>query len=334
MAEMKQGERILRLRELLLEQTDENNYITLEDIARILQANKRTIEQDIDTLIQSGMDIEKQSRPKLAYAVLSRDFTLQEVKLLLDCVQTSKPLSEKKTEELTKKLCGLCSQHEAEQLKGQVHNNHIKSGNEGIYRYIDMIQKAIAESLFLSFTYGEQKAVVCPCSLVYADNNYFLFAIVVENVNSFYKDITAFRLDRMANMETLDNFGQINAVAFHARTRHRHQNDMQNCNAQNFSVYGGKVERITLEFPEGLARTILDCFGSGAHIVKEKNGKCRITLNAAVNPQFFGWVFSLGKEVKIIEPQKVAQEMKNLLKENYAVYIVPRNRKKKPESSQ
>ena len=69
-------ERLLFLLELLLEETDENHYITMEEIARRLQADRRTIEQDIDTLIQAGMDIEKKPRPKLSYAVLSRDFTL------------------------------------------------------------------------------------------------------------------------------------------------------------------------------------------------------------------------------------------------------------------
>ena len=73
-------ERLLFLRELLLAETDENHYITMEEIARRLQADRRTIEQDIDTLIQSGIDIEKKPRPKLSYAVLSRDFTLEEIK--------------------------------------------------------------------------------------------------------------------------------------------------------------------------------------------------------------------------------------------------------------
>ena len=72
-------ERLLFLRELLLAETDENHYITMEEIARRLQADRRTIEQDIDTLIQAGMDIEKKPRPKLSYAVLSRDFTLEEI---------------------------------------------------------------------------------------------------------------------------------------------------------------------------------------------------------------------------------------------------------------
>ena len=84
------------MQELLLAETDENHYITMEEIARRLQADRRTIEQDIDTLIQAGMDIEKKPRPKLSYAVLSRDFTLEEIKLLLDCVQVSKFLSERK----------------------------------------------------------------------------------------------------------------------------------------------------------------------------------------------------------------------------------------------
>ena len=35
-------------------ETDENHYITMEEIARRLQADRRTIEQDIDTLDTIG----------------------------------------------------------------------------------------------------------------------------------------------------------------------------------------------------------------------------------------------------------------------------------------
>jgi hypothetical protein len=53
----------------------------------------------------------------------------------------------------------------------------------------------------------------------------------------------------------------------------------------------------------------------------------------AINPHFFGWIFSLGSEVKIVSPQSVGQEMKDLLKDAYKIYTIPRNHKKKDGKS-
>lgn len=333
-------ERLLFLRHLFLSETDENHYITMEEIARRLKADRRTIEQDIAALEQAGLDIEKKPRPKLSYAVLSREFTLEEIKLLLDSVQVSKFLSEKKTEELTKKLCGLCSRYEAEQLKGQVHRNHVKSGNEGIYRYIDMIHRAIAEKQILSFCYieylpsKERRArhdgkiyVVCPCALIYAEESYYLLA---KEVDSDSDTIKHFRLDRMEKVDTLNRYGGKMAKSFCAPQIE----DIENYTKQNFSMYGGKVEQVTLQFPNYLAGVVFDRFGLDVRIRQAGKGYFQITESIAVSPQFYGWLFGLGKEVKIIEPSEVAQEMKALLKDSYAVYTVKRNRKKKSESSQ
>ena len=103
---------------------------------------------------------------------------------------------------------------------------------------------------------------------------------------------------------------------------------------QNFSMYGGEVERVTMRFPNYLAGVVLDRFGHGVCITRAGKGYFQITESIAVSPQFYGWLFGLGKEVKIIEPQEVAQEMKALLKGTYEVYTLKRNRKKKSESSQ
>ena len=206
--------RILELLKIFLEETDENHYITMEELARRLQADRRTIEQDIFSLQQADFDIVKKPRPKLSFALLSRKFTLEEIKLLLDCVQVSKFLSEKKTEELTKKLYSLCSHYEAAQLNGQVHRNRIKSGNESIYRHIDMIHTAISSKLLLSFQYMEylpsrerrarhngKRYVVYPCALIYSEENYYLLFLPIPNM---YR-----RPNPLSGKETAKLFGML-----------------------------------------------------------------------------------------------------------------------------
>ncbi len=94
------------------------------------------------------------------------------------------------------------------------------------------------------------------------------------------------------------------------------------------------MERVTIQFPNYLAGVVIDRFGLDARIIQAGKGYFQITESIAISPQFYGWLFGLGKEVKIIEPPQVAQEMKALLKDTYGVYTLKRNRKKKVESSQ
>ena len=337
-----QKRRIIALREILLDRTDENNYITMAEIlkeltAEGLEADKRTINEDIETLIDIGDDIVRdEERKAMSYAVLSREFELQELKLLLDCVQVSKFLSKEKTDKLTEKLYKLCSRHERKQLQGQVYRNHVKNDNELIYIFIDAIHTAIAEHNAITFKYcsylpskvkqprhGGKDYIVYPLALVYSDENYYLIACECKGESHpDIADIKHFRIDRMQKVKTdcERKFDKENPSL---------TIDIDNYTKQNFSMYGGNMERVTMQFPDYLAGVVLDRFGMDARIIKGDNGYFEVTESIAVSPQFYGWIFGLSKDVKIISPAHIAQEMKDLLQDTYKIYTIPRNRKKK-----
>ena len=392
-----QKQRIIVLRELLLKHTDENNPITMDELIKRLRedglaAGKRTIEEDIEALIEAGLDIEKRSRPKLAYALLERDFTLQELKLLIDCVQASKFLSLKKTEKLTDKLCNLRSEHEGKQLKEQAHKNHVKSDNEDVYRNIKTINTAIAEKGVITFKYNKylpskekQEKVyhVSPLLLIYEENNYYLLALERKE-NQFYASdrVKHYRVDCMTDVTVLDesrimhdnrcngtertlkhidmdnytqySFAMIDENVWDElilsmqelplymweepfekwKEKFSVELDFDNYTMQSLTMCYGKAEKVTIQFPNHLAGVVFDRFGMDVIISKVDSDNFQITQPIAVSPQFYGWLFGLGTAVKIIDPPHVAQGMKDLLKEAYNVYTVPRNRKKKADTSE
>ncbi len=43
-----------------------------------------------------------------------------------------------------------------------------------------------------------------------------------------------------------------------------------------------------------------------------------ITVPVAVSQQFYGWIFGLGKAVRIIAPESVKDDMKKALADNHA----------------
>ena len=70
----------------------------------------------------------------VSYTHLNRPFELPELKLLVDAIQSSKFITERKSNILIKKLEKLLSKHEAQKLQRQVYvSGRIKTMNESIY---------------------------------------------------------------------------------------------------------------------------------------------------------------------------------------------------------
>ena len=152
--------KILYLMKILLEETDEMHSITMSEILSKLssygvKAERKSIYDDIECLKTYGLDIilEKEGNT-YAYRVASRQFELAELKLLVDSVQSSKFITEKKSHQLIKKIEALASRHEASKLQRQVYTmERVKTENESIYYNVDQIHDAIASNVQITFQY-------------------------------------------------------------------------------------------------------------------------------------------------------------------------------------
>ena len=82
-----------------------------------------------------------------------------------------------------------------------------------------------------------------------------------------------------------------------------------------FSMFGGEIEHVTMIFQKRMMRAVMDRFGRNVVALKEDERHFRITVPVAVSQQFFGWVFSLGKTVRIVAPEAVKEKMKASLEE-------------------
>ena len=122
--------KLLYLRDFLLRETDEEHPASMKQIIAWLAENdipaeRKSIYSDIAALRDYGMDIVQTGG---GYYVGSRDFELPELKLLVDSVQSSKFITQKKTGSLIKKIESLTSVYDARQLNRQVYVlNRIKS---------------------------------------------------------------------------------------------------------------------------------------------------------------------------------------------------------------
>ncbi len=93
--------KLLYLYQILLQKTDEDHKISMEEILRALarcgiEAERKSIYSDIAALQDFGLDIMTQRGPGGGYYVASRDFELPELKLLVDAIQCSRFITQKK----------------------------------------------------------------------------------------------------------------------------------------------------------------------------------------------------------------------------------------------
>lgn len=309
----------LFLMQILLQRTDEKHMMSANELAAALQeyglkAERKSIYADIEALQAYGLDIVQQKGSNPGYYVASRNFELPELKLLVDAVQASKFITTKKSAELIKKLEGMTSKFEAQQLQRDVFiYNRPKTGNETIYYNIDQIHNALHSNAKISYQYVEWTTkkelqlkkngalyLVSPWALTWDDENYYLIAY-----DEAADCIKHYRVDKMQNIVVLEDtrvgkekFLNFDLAAFAKKT---------------FGMYGGYDETVTLLCHNSLVGVMLDRFGQDVPIVPVDEDHFYTKPLVVVSPQFFGWITGLGDMVQITGPNKVKEEYKTYL---------------------
>lgn len=142
--------------------------------------------------------------------VLNHPFELPELKLLVDAIQSSKFITERKSNALIKKLEKLVSKYDAMKLQRQVYvSGRIKTMNESIYYTVDAIHNAIAQNKKIRFQYfqwnvkkemelrhGGAYYHISPWGLSWDDENYYLIGY-----DSDAEQIRHYRVDKMLRIQ-------------------------------------------------------------------------------------------------------------------------------------
>lgn len=313
----------LYLRQILLEETDEQHPLTMEElIAKLaafdVPANRKSIYADINDLKEFGMDIIGEKRGKqYVYYVGSRDFELPEVKLLADAVASAKFISAKKSGELLRKLGTLVCRADAKKLNREVMSAG-KSVNETVYYAVDTLHNAINAGSRVKFGYfqwnvkkqqelrhGGKEYDVSPWMLVWDDEYYYLVAFDEGKIKHF-------RVDKMLNVrltgekrEGRDVFEKLDRAAY---------------TKGMFGMFSGTEERVSLEAENRFAGILIDRFGTDIFLYPKDAEHFKANVDVSVSEQFLSWIFSLGEGIRITGPEKVlgkAAEMAGRLAREY-----------------
>ncbi len=309
-----QKSKLLWLMKYLLEETDESHGVSAAQIMAHMESlgisvERKSLYSDLDTLRDFGLDIIKLGgRPPL-YAVASRDFELAELKLLVDVVQSSRFITEKKSISLIRKLENLAGRHGARQLQRQVFvRNRIKSMNESIYYNVDKIHEAITFDKQISFRYFDYsilkdkiyrrdgaRYMVSPYALTWDDENYYLIAHEAESGL-----VKHYRVDKMSDIEP------------EARPRDRSEDfdgsKLAEYAGKVFGMFSGEERKVRLRFHNHLAGAVIDRFGRDVIINSKDDGSFTVTVSVVVSPQFYGWLCGFGDEVQLLWPEDVRKD--------------------------
>lgn len=306
--------KILYLMRILLERTDDDHGLTLEEISNALlecgvEAERKTLYDDLEVLRVFGLDIEKRKDKTVRYHVVSREFELPELKLLVDAVQSSKFITHKKSNELIKKIESFTSRYEAQQLQRQVFvSNRIKTMNESIYYTVDYIHDAINSNVKVSFQYfswnvKKEKAlrhngdrfVISPWALTWDDENYYM--IGYDHISGLVKH---YRVDKMLNIQLTDE-KRDGADLFK-------NFDMAVYSKETFGMYGGKEQTVTLRCNNRIAGVIIDRFGTNLPFSNVTDTHFDIRIKVHTSPLFYSWLMSFGADITILGPQEVIDD--------------------------
>lgn len=318
MADISNTTKILALKKILFEETDEEHKLSVAELIEKLQLSlatnepidKKRIKRYIDSLNESGFEIipEQEKYGKIVYSHQSRLFETYELRMLVDAILSARFVTEEQAKNIIGKLNQLTSKHIAKTLPSPIKYN--KSMNH-IYHltkvYIDKIHQAIDEKRVITFKYGKfnidrnfelnrngQEYSYHPYGLIWNEGFYYL---VGQKENK--EGLSNYRVDRMRDVEILEQ-----------RFKSKDYNIDEYLHI-NFHMFSGQGEWVEIEFNDKyLMNPIIDKFGLDADIRKVDENTFTLKTKAIVGEGFFNWLRGWGSKAKILSPPSLVQQMK------------------------
>lgn len=329
--------RLLALREFLYDNADETHAIRFEDIRNFYfekqfkiknedeekgRKNNKMIYSDLHALQMIGVEIEYSEKAK-GWILYNPPFESNEVRLIIDSVQASKFITQKKAASLTKKITANFGGGRRKHLNRQAYvYDRIRSQNDEVVSEIDRIHEAIAANRKIKFRYfhyapdrnrtkkyskSGEDIVVSPFALYWSNGNIYLNAYDGKKMRYY-------RVDRME---------KISLPQFEKRDGHDLFNakSLTHQKAKVFDMYStGKIYNIKFRCHNRIAPYIIDQFGKDIMMMADGTEHFTFSQFVDISPPFFAWVATFGRSIKIVSPSAVVDEMRIFLQKSMDMY--------------
>ena len=314
---MRNKMQLLMVLKYLLDVTSENNPVSQSDIIDYLKSNGLNPGKNIITVIMkaisdAGFDLITVKNGKYNGYYISTEFLdMTEARLLADAVISANFITQEKTTTLISKIMKLTEKEmRVHYMTDIIKLNRHKHSNSSTYYTIDVIQQALItgkQIRFLYFDLDENQCrvyrhnrkiyEVCPITMMNDRNNYYLIGYEPKKMDE--KD-RIFRIDRIDKATVSESVAR--KIPF----------DVENCisryQSSIFSMYGGKRIITEFEFDFKAMNIIYDQYGENTEIKKIGDNRYYAKLPIEDSPTFWGWLFMLGKRIKILSPPFLIEE--------------------------
>ena len=338
----------------LLKYTDENNVATAFDIIGYLKedcdidAERRSIYRDIEEINTVALMLEEEctigqaaemladdedgelklvvyDKKKKGFYVRQRKYDLNDIRLLAECVYSSKFISQGQADRLADVVCEFVSEHQADKIR---HNafltDRVKTNNRQVLANIATINEAMSRKIdgephtpekitfkYLKYSVGDMskqverrrgaKYIVSPFQLLINDGNYYLLAF-----DDYSKEMRTYRVDRMKDVDPMgepregeEDFKKI---------------DLRTYTQRVFSMYGGEQKLVEIRFINPLLDAVVDRFGTkDVQYAKVDETHFSVTAKVEISDQFFGWLLGFGRKAKLLYPEDVLEQFRTYM---------------------
>ena len=325
------------LGEILRNYSDEENILTLKEINKYMTEKNieeikdlRTLNRYIENLQYVGFDIQEGTKDKSkGYYVASREFEPHEIRILSDCVRSSKFISKDKSKDLIEKLNTYNNQFNQYSItKHSYIDDRPKTTNEQVFYNIDKLERALAEEKKISFNYYEysekkelvkkkdennqdKKYIVNPLGMILQRDKYYL----VGDSNFREGIIINYRIDKIKNMEVLKDEIENLSHIDECRDKFNITKYAKKCFKMN---PGKETKNIVLEVKKSTIGAFIDELGQDINIepiIKDDDNKeieydYKIEFEVSISPGVIKWLLQFGSSVKVISPQCLVEDIK------------------------
>lgn len=313
--------RTLYLYMILQQYTDADHMLSTRQLQDMmmekygLYMHRTTVPSNVEMLRRAGFDILEHRSRGMMYGMEGRAFELPELCLLIDAVESSKFITERKTEKLIDKLLSLTSSGNASRLKrNQYTSGKVKSENERGYYIVDAINEAINTGKRISFYYTDydqwrtiilrnhgKKYEVSPYVLIWSEQYYYMVGY-----NHQREQVNVFRVDRILNCpDILDLPAEPMPEGF----------DVSHYTKEAFRMFVTE-EPTTVELlcQNDTMKNMVDRFGMDFPTEVYDAEHFKATVSVCASPTFYGWIFQWAGKIRITGPEEIKEAYRDMVK--------------------
>ena len=276
-------ERLLKLLELLIRYTDMDHKLSISELCDLLSdeginvSNRKTLYDDFKLLSKMGYEIEYDNGYYLAQA----PFSLSEIKIMVDSLNSLRNLDERFLESLKKKLYGFISIYESKKLKKlEYHSRH--RDKKFLNRLEDVLSAINDDTALIIHRMNKDEEEIIPLFLHRQNDFYYLYYHYPESDKIYhcrFDNILSSRLTDHKNTQSIPL-----------------EKVLEHIEESTSSFHSGKGRLIRIEITENtpyIRQRLEDDF---PNLIFTKKG---FSIKASINDAFFAKLVSYKDQIKI-----------------------------------